>query len=153
MNYVFKFLVIALILVVCFLVFNNRREANNIALNKQNVLAFYDLMFNQANPSEAVKLYVGDRYTQHNPLVKDGKEAFIDYFERMKAAFPGKKVIFKQVFAENDYVILHCLQTWPGDHQYATIDIFKLDKQHKIIEHWDVIQTIPDHSENSNTMF
>ena len=142
-----------LILALCFVFVNARRHEKSIALNKQNVLDFYDLMFNQANPVAAVKAYVGDTYTQHNPLVKDGKQAFIDYFEKMKTAYPGKKVIFKQVFAENNYVILHCLQMWPHDQNYATVDIFKLDKRHKIIEHWDVIQPIPPTSQNVNTMF
>lgn len=148
-----KYTTIILILTLCLMVIHNKQNNRNIALNKKNVLAFYDLMFNQAKPEAAVKLYVGDTYTQHNPLLKDGKKAFINYFEKMKAAYPEKKVIFKQIIAEKNYVVLHCLQIWPSDQNYATIDIFKLDKHNKIIEHWDVIQPIPNKSENSNTMF
>ena len=55
--------------------------------NKQNVLAFYDLMFNQAHPREAIERYAGPDYIQHNPLVKDGKAGFIEYFERRHANF------------------------------------------------------------------
>lgn len=44
--------------------------------NKQNAMAFYELMFNQCNPAEAVEKYVGDVYVQHNPTVADGKQAF-----------------------------------------------------------------------------
>jgi predicted SnoaL-like aldol condensation-catalyzing enzyme len=59
------------------------QQQQHLEMNKKNIMAFYDLMFNQNNPSEAIKRYVGEVYIQHNPSVADGKEAFIQYFERM----------------------------------------------------------------------
>lgn len=120
--------------------------------NKENAIAFYRTAY-LGNPKEAVEKYVGDQYIQHNPLVGDGKEAFIEYFAQMQEEFPSKSIEFVRAVAEGDLVALHTHQTWPGNDQYVTMDFFRFDENGKIVEHWDSVQQIPETTLNGNTMY
>lgn len=124
----------------------------NIAQNKKNAIAFYKMAY-EGNPTKAVELYVGDEYIQHNPMVADGPQAFIDYFNRMEKEYPVKTMDFVRAVAEDDLVALHTHQIWPGNDQYITMDFFRFDTNGKIVEHWDSIQQIPETSANNNTMY
>jgi predicted SnoaL-like aldol condensation-catalyzing enzyme len=124
------------------------REKANI----KTVEAFYDAAINAKDFDEA-RAFLGDRYVQHNPNAKDGPEGLKAYIDFLKARFPAQHNDFKQAFADGDYVILHVHRVQiPGTAGSAIVDIFRLEKG-KVVEHWDVIQDIPDKSANPNGMF
>lgn len=125
---------------------------HDLESNKKNAIEFYRIAY-LGNPSRAVEKYVGDEYIQHNPLVADGKQAFIDYFEKMANDYPDKSIEFVRAIAENDLVALHTHQVWPGNEQYVTMDFFRFDENGKIVEHWDSIQEIPSETKNGNAMY
>ncbi len=120
--------------------------------NKRNAIAFYRMAY-EGNPALAVEKYVGADYTQHNPLVGDGKEGFIKYFLEMATQYPDKKIDFRRAISEGDLVALHTHQTWPGNDQYVTMDIFRFDSEGQIVEHWDTVQQIPDQTVSGNLMY
>lgn len=124
----------------------------NIEQNKENAIAFYRTAY-MGEPQKAVELYVGDEYIQHNPDVPDGKQGFIDYFNRMQEEYPEKSIEFVRSIAQADLVALHTHQVWPGNDEYITMDFFRFDEQGKICEHWDAIQQIPKEMKHGNTMY
>ncbi|MBT3383318.1 MAG: SnoaL-like domain-containing protein [Prolixibacteraceae bacterium] len=125
---------------------------HKLELNKQNAVAFYKMSY-EGNPKKAVDLYVGAEYIQHNPMVGDGTQPFINYFDRMAKEYPEKSIEFVRVIAEDDLVALHTHQVWPDNIEYVTMDFFRFDNNGKIIEHWDSMQEIPKRSANNNTMY
>lgn len=116
--------------------------------NKQSAIAFYKTAY-EGNPQAAINRYVGKEYIQHNPLVEDGKEGFIEYFQNMNKEYPDKSIEFVRVIGEGDLVSLHTHQTWPGDEEYVTMDFFRFEDG-KIVEHWDSIQQVPKEPKNNN---
>lgn len=125
---------------------------NELTENKNNAIAFYKTAY-EGDPQKAVELYVGDEYIQHNPLVGNGTQPFIEYFERMGREYPNKSIEFVRAVAEGDLVALHTHQVWPDGDEYVTMDFFRFDTNGKIVEHWDAMQEIPETTANGNTMY
>ncbi len=124
----------------------------NPARNKQNAIDFYKMAY-LGDPVQAVNLYVGDEYIQHNPLVGNGPQPFIDYFLEMARDYPNKSIEFVRAVAEGNLVALHTHQVWADGDEYVTMDFFRFDDNGKIVEHWDSLQQIPEGTKNGNTMY
>ncbi|WP_368571216.1 nuclear transport factor 2 family protein [Acinetobacter haemolyticus] len=129
---------------------------NTVNLSEQNkkiVVDFYEGVFLKHQVKAYADHYIGDQYIQHNPNVPDGKMPFVNFFTQKFSNNPQAKNVIKKVIAEGDLVVLHVHSTEnDSDRGRAIIDIFRVENG-KIVEHWDVIQNIPEKSKNSNTMF
>jgi predicted SnoaL-like aldol condensation-catalyzing enzyme len=126
--------------------------AADLEANKKIVVDFYEKGLNQKDFDAAAK-YFGPRYTQHNPGAPDGPEGFKRLVMLLKEKFPNSHSEIKRVIAEGDLVVLHVHSVRePGQRGRAVVDIFKVENG-KIVEHWDVVQDIPEKSANDNTMF
>jgi predicted SnoaL-like aldol condensation-catalyzing enzyme len=122
--------------------------------NKFNVVGFYTTAFNDKEPEEAVARFGGAEYIQHNPLAANGFDAFIAFVISFTTSFPDLHIDIKRVFAECDFVITHGLLTGAvpvfGERGSKVVDIFRVDRQGKIVEHWDVLAPISATSVNGN---
>lgn len=126
--------------------------AQNLEANKRNVVEFYNQALNEKNFDAASK-YLGARYIQHNPTAPDGAEGLKGFIGFLRDKFPNSRSEIKRVFAEGDYVIVHVHSVRePGTRGRAIVDIFRLENG-KIVEHWDVVQPVPEKALNANGMF
>jgi predicted SnoaL-like aldol condensation-catalyzing enzyme len=131
-------------------------ERARLERNKNTVKAFYTTFMNDHEPEGAIKKYVGKEYRQHNPFVRDGKKGFIAAFKDIFQRVPKARMEIKRVVAEGDFVVVHVHHLDPtGGTGRASMDWFRLDQNGKIVEHWDVMQWVPEDKEvmNQNTMF
>ena len=130
-----------------------QQERDVAAKNKEMVISFYNMIFQEHKVREALERYVGDRYIQHNPLAPNGTEALINFFEPYFAKNPQARSEIKRAAAEGDLVFLHVhARSGPTERGLAVVDIFRVENG-KVVEHWDVVQPIPEKSANENTMF
>lgn len=127
-------------------------KSNLTETNKRNVETFWNGVFNQHDVS-FVDTYVGTVYIQHSPGFKDGKDSFKSAISGYLVQFPHSSAEIKRIVSDKDYVFIHNhVKLNPDDAGQAAVDIFRV-KDGKIIEHWDVLQDIPENTENNNTMF
>jgi predicted SnoaL-like aldol condensation-catalyzing enzyme len=124
----------------------------SVASNKQLVLDFYETAFNRKD-IDAVAAFVGPDYVQHNPAIGDGLPGLLERLGQLADASPELQVRVTRLIAEGDHVAaqVHAVRA-PGQRGVAIMDIFRV-VDGKLVEHWDVMQDVPEHSKNSNGMF
>jgi predicted SnoaL-like aldol condensation-catalyzing enzyme len=126
--------------------------AEQLARNKQLVLAFYQKIIGEKD-YQGARQYMGSEYRQHAPYATDGHAGIAEWVHKFKEAFPQHRYEVKKIIAEGDLVVLHLHgMNGPNPHGESVVDIFRVENG-KVVEHWDVIQPIPESADNANTMF
>jgi predicted SnoaL-like aldol condensation-catalyzing enzyme len=121
--------------------------------NKKAAIAYFEKAINDFDTSAAISLYGGKHYKQHNPLIEDDWAGLTKFVAWLRETHPMSRLHIKRAFADGDLVVLH--SEWirtPGTPGEAVVDIVRFE-QGKIVEHWDVVQPIPENPKNDNTMF
>lgn len=112
--------------------------------NKATVARLFDAF--RAGDTQAFGEVIVDDYKQHNPMAGNGLQAVQGFFEQ----FGPVDVEVHRVIAEGDFVVVHAhYKTFNS----AGVDIFRFNKDGKIIEHWDVLQEVPATTASGNDMF
>jgi predicted SnoaL-like aldol condensation-catalyzing enzyme len=125
---------------------------SQLEANKKLVLAFYEQIIGRKDFDAALR-YMGTSYKQHAPYAADGHDGLRAWLAGFKAAFPNHRYEVKRVIAEGPYVMLHLHgMGGPNPHGESVVDIFRIENG-KVVEHWDIIQAIPDSADNANSMF
>jgi predicted SnoaL-like aldol condensation-catalyzing enzyme len=121
--------------------------------NRQIVERFIDLFYRQGRVREAFETYVHEDYIQHNPLAPDGRAAAIAALEPYFASQPDAVREVHRIIVDGDLAAIHVRSRQnPEDRGFAIVDILRLENG-KIVEHWDVIQAVPEQSANPHPMF
>ncbi|MCL2892525.1 nuclear transport factor 2 family protein [Brenneria tiliae] len=127
---------------------NLAQEEKNRAL----VIEFYTAVLSHRNVDLAYR-YLSEDYIQHNPFAATGREAFVDYFRDYFARYPQAESHIIRTATDGNLVYLHVFaKNDPQDIGRAVVDILRVDNG-KIVEHWDVVQPVPQESANQNGMF
>lgn len=123
------------------------------AANKEKALYCMDLLFNQHDIETSRAECFGDTYIQHNPMAPDGADALMAFIGPFFDANPDASISIKRVAAEGDLVWIHYHnKPAPDAPGLAVVDILRMEDG-KFVEHWDVVQPVPETAANDNTMF
>ncbi|MEM6698579.1 MAG: nuclear transport factor 2 family protein [Bacteroidota bacterium] len=128
--------------------------------NAETVIALYEEMINEKRPMEAVQKYIRPDYIQHNPMIPDGNIPIGKFFEQVQAANSRSRVVVHKVIAVGDQVwafvnFLNFTNNEENDRGLAGVDIYRMDEDGKLAEHWDAVQEVGDPAQaaNSNGVF
>jgi len=120
--------------------------------NRQILMDFIDLFYQQRKVRLAFERHVAEDYIQHNPNIRDGREAAIVALEPLFGSATASFRIHR-ILVDGDHAAIHLHgRRSPDVLGGAVVDLYRFAAG-KIVEHWDVLQPIPEHPANPHAMF
>lgn len=120
---------------------------------KEVVTRFMTKFYIEKKVREAFETWVDPNYIQHNPMAPTGRDAAIAFLEPFIASHPTAKYSIARIIADGNLVAVHSHgQFAPEDRGVAVVDILRVEGC-RVMEHWDVVQPVPEKSANQNGMF
>lgn len=115
------------------------------------VTEFARLFYTERDVEAAFAGFVAEDYIQHNPTIADGRDAAVQALVG-KFSTPGAAFDIQRILVDGDLALIHVKATFPGNPVAAVADIYRLEGG-KVVEHWDVLQRMPDEVANDHPMF
>ena len=113
---------------------------------------FCDLFYTQKRVADAFAYLVSDAYIQHNPTLADGPAAAVEALTPKFDGDPDSRFEIQRILVDGDLAMVHVRASSTGRPDAAVADIYRFDDG-KLVEHWDVLQAVPEHPAHDHPMF
>lgn len=115
------------------------------------VTEFARMFYTERDVRGAFERFVAEDYIQHNPTIPDGRAAAIEMLTP-KFSTPGARFAIERILVDGDHALIHVKAMFPGNPVAAVADIYRIEGG-RVVEHWDVLQRMPDEVANDHPMF
>lgn len=120
---------------------------------REVLLNFERMAFDERQPEAAVRKYFSPDVVDHDPNVRGDRDSIIERLSKLDWSTGGPQRTIMHVVVDGDIVAVHHhLVRKPGEAGIAAVDLFRI-KDGLVVEHWDVLQPIPEDSPNTHGMF
>jgi predicted SnoaL-like aldol condensation-catalyzing enzyme len=120
-------------------------------INRRVITEFARMTYIERDPAAALEKFASPNYIQHNAMLPDGWGAAAAFLTKMYSD-PNSSFEVQRVLVDGELAALHVRAHPVGRPLLAVIDIYRLENA-LIVEHWDVIQEVPNDSVNPHPMF
>jgi len=122
--------------------------------------SFFRLLYIEHDFARAMESHVAPHFIEHNPDLPNAPAEQIGWFAERAAANPAFfaeesqwTTRFVHKFIVGDYLVVHYfMSVGPKDRGRMFADFWRFEDD-RIVEHWDVVQPVPEETRSGNPMW